>query len=285
MGRSSLGATGVLMVMVAAGCTNAGPAAPKPSMLPAPEITARIIQYRLDEGTRGIDIQLTNADTTALRIAVKGLDWPGVVPPSRGNRARFEPGQTIDLPVTLGRFRCGDVDISRHPAVTLQVRGNAGPLRTVRVRAAGRALLARLRAQECRRRVLAKVVDIGYASHWAPVRQPQPGVRATVVFSRRSPGRVSVVSLSGSVLLSLSPALPSRRTLLVIPSRQQVARLPVLVSSSGRCDAHALAGSTQTFLLSAFVRLGDRPTQRVLLVPDASAQRLILAMLSRACQR
>lgn len=207
-----------------------------------------------------------------------------MVPPSRGNRARFEPGQTIDLPVTLGRFRCGKVDISSDPTVTLQVRADGRPVQTVRVAAGGRRLLARLRASECQRRTLGKVVAIDYAPHWSDVRGPQPAVRGAVVFSRRSPGEVSVVGLRGSVLLSFRPALPSGRPLLVMPPRQPMARLPVLVSSSGRCDAHALAGSTQTFLLSAFVRNGDRPTQRVLLIPDASAQRQILAMVSRACQ-
>lgn len=76
MGGFSLGATRVLMAATLVGCTG-GPAAPKPSRAPAPEVNARIIQYRSDEGTRDIDIQITNADTSVLRIAVRGLDWAG----------------------------------------------------------------------------------------------------------------------------------------------------------------------------------------------------------------
>ena len=285
MVASSLRAAAMLTAVTLAGCTSTGPAAPEPSTEPAPDITARVIQYRLDEGTREVDVQISNADTAALRISVEGLDWPGVVSPSRGNRARFEPGQTIDLPVTLGRFRCGGVDVSGKPIVTLRVRAAGRVERTVRVAAGGRGLLTRLRASDCQRRALARVVDIDYAPDWSYVRDPEPGVRATVVFTRRSPGAVSVVGMSGSVLLDFRPTQPAGRPLLVIPPRQPIARLPVLVTSSGRCDAHALGGSTQTFLLSAFVRNGDGPTQRVLLVPDASAQRQILTMISRSCER
>ncbi|HZG97964.1 MAG TPA: hypothetical protein VEY14_06850, partial [Nocardioidaceae bacterium] len=58
---------------------------------------------------------------------------------------------------------------------------------------------------------------------------------------------------------------------------------PVLLGSTGRCDAHALGGSTQTFLLSAYVILGDAAEQRVVLTPPPSVQDQVLRVVDRAC--
>ena len=39
----------------------------------------------------------------------------------------------------------------------------------------------------------------------------------------------------------------------------------MLLGSAHRCDAHALGQSSQTFLISAYLRLGDGAAQRVVL--------------------
>lgn len=71
--------------------------------------------------------------------------------------------------------------------------------------------------------------------------------------------------------------------LLDLPADADRAVTPVLLGSNGRCDAHGLGGSTQTFLLSAFVRLGNGPEQRVLLTPPGPVQRRVLEVVDRAC--
>ena len=283
MGRRPAGAAAALVAATLAGCTAAGPASPEPSTLPTPHISARIVQYRTDEGSRTVNVQITNREKSAVRIAVTGLEWPGVAPPTSGNRARFEPGFTIDLPVTLGPFRCGDIDRTADPVVVLRFRGPGQAVQTARVTAGGRALLSRLRTAECERRALARVVAIRYAPTWSGVSNPEPALEGTVVLRRRSPGGVVVVALRGSVLLDFRPTVEGRHPLLRMAPRQPLGRLPITVSSSNRCDAHALGGSTQTFLLSAFVRNGAGPVQRVLLIPKRSVQGRILAMVSRAC--
>jgi len=60
-------------------------------------------------------------------------------------------------------------------------------------------------------------------------------------------------------------------------------RIPVRLGSSGRCDAHALGGSTQTFLLSAFVRRASQPQQRVLLIPGPHSRRHLLRVVTLGC--
>jgi hypothetical protein len=70
-----------------------------------------------------------------------------------------------------------------------------------------------------------------------------------------SPGAsVDVRSLGGSVPIDL---LPIDRLIDLSTDAAQAAT-PVFLGSNGRCDAHAL-GSTQTFFLSAYVRLVRQP--------------------------
>ena len=73
-------------------------------------------------------------------------------------------------------------------------------------------------------------------------------------------GPVRVVDLGGSVLLDLVPragrdALPGRAA----RRTRTVLAFPVLMGSAHRCDPHALGQSSQTFLISAYVRLGSDP--------------------------
>jgi hypothetical protein len=95
--------------------------------------------------------------------------------------------------------------------------------------------------------------------------------------------RVRIVDLGGSVLLELLPrdgraALPGE----LAGDRDQVA-FPVLLGSAHRCDAHARGQSSQTFLLSAYLRLESRPVQRVVL-PLTSAERdRLLGLIDRDC--
>jgi hypothetical protein len=108
----------------------------------------------------------------------------------------------------------------------------------------------------------------------------KPSLRGRLVMARRQAGQaVELRSLGGSVLIDLRPA----GDLVDLDVGAERAVTPVLLSSSGRCDAHALGGSTQTFLLSAYVRLGDAPEQRVVLTPPPAVQSRMLRVVDRAC--
>jgi hypothetical protein len=91
------------------------------------------------------------------------------------------------------------------------------------------------------------------------------------------------VDLGGSVLIDLVPragrsALPIRLT----GGRPRLT-VPLLLGSAHRCDAHALGQSSQTYLLSAYLRLAGRPTQRQIL-PLTSAERdRIIGVVDRDC--
>ena len=55
------------------------------------------------------------------------------------------------------------------------------------------------------------------------------------------------------------------------------------MGSAHRCDPHALGQSSQTFLVSAYVRLEGRPTQRVVLPLSTAERGRLTAVLNRDC--
>ena len=58
---------------------------------------------------------------------------------------------------------------------------------------------------------------------------------------------------------------------------------PVLMGSAHRCDPHALGQSSQTFLISAYVRLGTDPVQRVVLPLSTAERNRLTGILDRDC--
>ena len=97
-------------------------------------------------------------------------------------------------------------------------------------------------------------------------------------------GVVRLVDLGGSVLLDLVPrdgpsALPGR-----LGPGSAATAFPVLLGSAHRCDAHARGQSSQTFLISAYVRRDAAPTQRVVLPLSPAERDRLLAVVDRDCR-
>ncbi|NUS52979.1 MAG: hypothetical protein HOQ22_18310 [Nocardioidaceae bacterium] len=141
-------------------------------------------------------------------------------------------------------------------------------------------LLDRLHAKACAQQRLSSVADVSLAWGRTPVRVDGalqlPG---TLLVRHRRATPVTVVDLGGSVLLDLR----TRRDGLLPLTTTRTRAVPVLIGSANRCDPHALGQSSQTFLLSAYVRLAGRPTQRVILKPAPAEQARIQDVLDRSC--
>jgi hypothetical protein len=117
------------------------------------------------------------------------------------------------------------------------------------------------------------------------VRAGEEYLPGAVVVRRRAGSRepLSILDLAGSVLLELAPVdgrsvLPAR-----LAARDDVLRLPVLIGSVHRCDAHALGQSSQTFLFSIYVRLRGQPAQRVTAIPGRLTRVALTGILDRDC--
>ena len=272
----------LLTCVCAAGCSGhpAPRTAPSPTAL---RLDASVAQFRSDEGTRNLKAGVTNNSDRTIRVSQATIAWDGfafpTVPITGGATL---PGQTAAFTIAYGAARCARPP-STPPRLVAIVDGH-----TVRLpmRVDDPGLLDRLRAKACAQERLDATasVELRLATRTETLHGEEylPGD----LVLRRRPGasdRVRIVDLGGSVLLELVPrggrdALPG-----VLEPRAGSLSFPVLIGSAHRCDGHARGQSSQTFLISAYVRQGTRPTQRVIL-PLATAERdRLLAVIDRDC--
>ena len=116
--------------------------------------------------------------------------------------------------------------------------------------------------------------------------RPAQAVRIVDLVIRHRPGSTSpltLVDLGGSVLLDLVPRAGGRALPARLPGNRARLDLPVLFGSAHRCDAHALSQSSQTFLVSAYVRLPGRATQRQILTLRAPDRSRLFGVIRRDC--
>ncbi len=245
-----------------------------------------VTQYRLDEGTRKINAQLTNRGAAPVTVTGVRLVWAGArrLPPTPKDTV-VAPGQTVDLQTRYGSAYCRSLP-ARHASFRVTMQG--GTEVTLAVDRAGRRLLGRLGRADCAARQLRQTASISFGLHYRQVivageewlRGALIVRRASAVRGRASP--VYVEDLLGSVLLTLRPAVRAALPAKLSPG-DEVLTIPVLIGSTHRCDAHALSQSSQTFLLSVFARVGNHATQRVIVSPDRAAQGRAGALLDRVC--
>lgn len=276
LGRRLIGC--LLVIATATACTPDGsgrPAAPQPSL------AVSVSQPRQDEGTRTLRAAITNAGPGTVTVTSATLDWPGFEPRAAAVDAEpLAPGDIVGFSLQHGEPRC-PADHEAAPAVAAVVDGTELSLP---IEDDDAAVVRRLHTRACAQHRLDRTagveLDLGDRIVTHRGEEYLPGH----VVVRRRPGTtttVAVVELTGSVLLRLATArVPLPVT--VGPS-VAVARIPVRVTSTRRCDAHALSNSSQTFLFGVHVRLGRHPAQRVVRFPDTSEKRRLTTLLDRAC--
>jgi len=258
-----------------AGCGGtAPPRADEP--VPVPALTVSVLQQRVDETTRTVGVEATNSGDVAVHVSSVRLSGGGTDGPTTPLDTDLQPGLTVALRTSYGRPLCDD----RADPVTayLEVEGR---LVDFPVDEAGQDEVRRLLDADCAAITLAETATVRLAGPYRRVVvDGEPRLRGRLVVTRRSPGgAVDVRSLGGSVLIDLLPV----GGLVDLPAEVDRAVTPVLLGSNGRCDPHALGGSTQTFLLSAYVGLGNDPEQRVALTPPRAVQGRVLEVVTEAC--
>lgn len=279
---AALGAA--LLCLLPAGCTsgssNDRPAAPRSPT----RLDASVAQFRFDEGTRRLKAGVTNDGRADIRVTRATIDWDGLAFPTLPlPDEAVHPGQTAAFTIAYGEPRCAPGPVGR-PVLVATVDGRS---RRLPLRVEDPGLLRRLRAKACAQQQLARQasVELRLADRSATVAGEEQLPGGLVVEHRPgATGVVTVVDLGGSVLIDLQPragraALPSS----LRPHRRRLV-LPVLLGSAHRCDAHALGQSSQTFLISAYVRLGSHPTQRVILPLSTADKELLNGIVHRDCR-
>jgi hypothetical protein len=278
--RISRAGLAVVVALTTGGCAGAPPEQPR---TPVPRLDASVTQFRPDEGTHTLRAGLTNVGTRTVTVSSAGIDWPGLpaapVPVPDGT---LEPGASAAFSLQYGAPDCGP-DPGTRPRMVVVADGVTSRLPLT---VEDPQLLERLRAHECAQQRLDATADISltFADHLERLdgEEMLPGQ----VVVRRRPGAstpLRVVGLGDSVLLRLrardGAALPVR-----LPGDRTLLRIPVAAGSAHRCDPHALSQSSQSFLLSVYVRLAGEPAQRVLTIPDERSKALLTGAIRRDCR-
>jgi hypothetical protein len=252
----------------------------------APPMTVSLAQTRSDYGSQQIGVRVTNTGDAPFTVESVRLVWSGLPEsPETPKDTEFPPGLTIDLTTKLGAADCTGYPDSEleAPAAQLEVAGLDEPI-TAPLDDHGRAWLQRLYAGACDEAALLAVADVRLGDRWTRIEvDGTPYLRGWIELDRNSGSEpVTVTSLRGSVLLDLEPVRPGH-PIGTLAGDRPLLRIPVRVGSTDLCTGHALGGSTQTFLLSAYVRHGDSEAHRVIMVPGETTKQRILDVVHDAC--
>jgi hypothetical protein len=272
-----LGLAGAVLMLAGqlAGCSDPAPSAREEP----PSWRATFEQDRPDYASRDAHVKLTNigrAETTVEAVRVR---WSGYrAGPWLPADMTYAPGHVHRLDVRLPVPRC-----DRRPAGPpgAQIRVTDGRTFSVPFDAAGTERLRQIWAQACREVRLRAAVRVGLED-WRPVHRDGLVVMRADLVARRggSAAEVRLVATRGSVLLDLRP-LGSRRVLL--PRGSRTGRIPVEVTSAGRCDPHSVGQSTQTFTLKVWVSLDGGPEQPLVTIPDARTRARLQDVIATGC--
>ena len=101
---------GVVLLTPLAGCSSAEPDGPDE---PAPQVAMSFSQHRVDEGSDRANLRVVNETDRAAQVTEIGLDSEGYGEYVEDHDSTVQPGQTIDLRMTLPEPVC---DASPTPA-------------------------------------------------------------------------------------------------------------------------------------------------------------------------
>lgn len=254
-------------------------------------VRVTVVQQRIDEGTRRIAIQVSTDAETSLQVVGVQLKSAGFqLIPATSKDTMFPPGRVIDLTTVYGKPLCGGVDPTKRLSAVLTVDDSAGSTSTYEVPVTGEGvgLIRRLHDAECAQFRLRQAASVSYTD-FTRARVAGDEVLAGALELERpdkgGSGEVIIIdSLSGSVLFDFRPVAGTKPGFVArLATSAERLRLPVLIGSSGRCDQHARSQSTQTFLFSAYVRVGSGTEHREIMIPSAPLQRQALALLDDVC--
>jgi hypothetical protein len=268
------------LVVLLGGCTAERSSEPTS---PALRLEASVAQYRYDEGTRNLKAGVSNDGTGDIRVTQATIVWSGLAfPVVRLPGEAIHPGQTAAFAIAFGAPRCAGTPAS-DPVLVATVNGRS---RRLPLHVDDPGMLDRLHAKACAEQRLDRAASIRLRVATRTEEVDREEYLPADIVVRHRPGateRLRIVDLSGSVLIQLVPR-GGRRSLPgeLRPGGERVA-FPVLFGSAHRCDPHALGQSSQTFLMSAYVRLGDRAPLRVILPLTTGERDRLMGVIHRDC--
>ena len=270
---------GVLAVALCVGVSGCTDQASSPGQMQPPAWTATFEQDRPDQASRNADVKLTNLREAEVTVDGVRLRWSGY---------RSGPFPPADMTYAAGHIHRMDVrlpgpdcDHTPSDAPRVETRLVDGSTDTATLDAHGAALLRRLWQQDCAEHWLREAVHVRL-ERWRLVRRQGELVLLGDLAARRgsSAAEVTLTETRGSVLLDFQPDGTDR---VLLRRGAQRGRVPVVISSIGRCDPHALGQSTQTFTMRMWLSLDGGPEHALVTIPEAPTRALMQDVLADDC--
>ena len=279
--------------------TSASTASPAPTTTTAAEpqrldgLTAILWQYREDEIQGLLSVKTTNRSASTVTLEDLHLQWPGLTDaPPLARPTQFAPGVTFDLRVRVATAVCGDPPTLERPipsgdavAIGRAAVDGAAPVEIAIPIDDEAGILPKIYRRSCRDQRLAWAAELRFGDRWTPTTTPSggPAVAGTLELRRRqSDERLAITRINGSVLLSIDAASAGDPVAILEPGEQAVS-VPILVSQSGNCSAHALIESKKTFIIPIGFAIGDDEPTDYVVTFDVPARDVINPMINESC--
>jgi hypothetical protein len=255
------------------GCTGEDEPAPRRD---PPELTLSFSQHRIDEGSARANLRVVSGEVEDTRVTAIGIDSPGFGRHVEDHDSLLPAGQTIDMRLTLPTPRCESRPVPAYGIVE-DDRGNAVRRR---LEPAGQDFLESLWRRRCHELSVTTVATPRWDWDFDAVGTGRQSYLDAALVLTREPGtdtRLRVTGMQGSVLFRLEPT----RSPALEPGADEV-RIPVRLRW-GRCDAHAIGESSQTFLWKLDVAVGDAEPVRITVTVEEDDKGPLLGYLKDAC--
>jgi hypothetical protein len=267
------------------GAASAGPTTPAVTPAAQVELHAVLREVRPDAAAGIMQVLTTDDGGATAQITSMQLQWPGFEPIDPDSMVeRFgaggyplAPGLSAALPIHYGTaVGCTAGGPPTEPPVALaQVTGQPEPVRLSMSDPGSLDLLHRRWSLACARQHVDAAVSVRFGSRWTDSTvDGTAALRGAIVLRRTGPSGpvVTIDTVGGSVLIQTLPVQATGRPLLTMGRTQQVARLPVDLLTTGRCDGHALSESSTTYVLSANLTVAGGPPVTFLISPPVAVQ-------------
>ncbi|MET1058893.1 MAG: hypothetical protein ABWX84_04820 [Nocardioides sp.] len=263
---------GVVLLTSVTGCSSdsAGD-----SEEPAPRVEMSFSQHRIDEGSDRANLRVVNDSDRPAQVTEIGLDSAGYGEHVEDHDSLVQPGQTIDLRMTLPEPVCDASPTPAYGIVTI-----AGTRIREKLDTFGQDFVESLWRRTCNLLSVTTVADLAWRFDYEAVGTGRASYLRGVLGVTRKPGATTplrVVGMQGSVLFRLQQT--ARPTL--GPDDEQ-ASVPLRLRW-GRCDEHAISESSQTFLWKLDISVDGKEPVRITTTVDESDRAPLLDYLKKAC--
>ncbi|MGB8860326.1 MAG: hypothetical protein WCC60_13755, partial [Ilumatobacteraceae bacterium] len=265
--------------------TTASPAEPEVAIPPG-ILAAMPFQNRLDVPAGIFQVKLYNGTDQRFDVVGVQLLWAGLTTPVSDRANPLIAGDRLDYPVPLAAATCfGDGTVADMPdpnqaVVRVLLADGSEVLAPVfDVQHFARALYL----QDCERQFIAAQVRIEWADLHAAQLDGREVTEGLLRLTRlESTGEVSVLLMSNNILFSFVALDPGDGPVAVLGTDEQSVAVPIRFAE-GRCDAHAMAETSQPFEFAATIDLGDG-VERGLAMPIPVADQIPMrTRLEAAC--